>query len=245
MFNEKYSTGLEMFSIPHFIVIAVCIVLLVCTVVFRKRFASPKADKIFRFALGGLLFTFETVFHIWTAVSGGYSWDMFPPFGLCAITNLLTIIALFTNNRKIVEITLYWGLCGAFFSIIFVDITYMPPHFRFFHYFLVHFGFALGGLYFVITGKICPTRKGVNRSCLILLVHSLVIYVLDTIFDKNWLYMKAPAISGLPDFLSGPLYTVLWMLLIAGMINLWYGILKLSNHLSTQMASRRAPAQTR
>lgn len=121
----------------------------------------------------------------------------------------------------------------------------MPPHFRFFHYFLVHFGLALGGLYFVITGKIRPTRKGVNRSCLILLVYSLVIFALDTVFDKNWLYMRTPAISGLPDFLSGPLYTVLWMLLIAGMINLWYGILKLSNHLGARMASRRATIQTR
>ena len=61
----------------------------------------------------------------------------------------------------------------------------------------------------------------------ILLVHSLVIYALDTVFDKNWLYMKAPAISGLPAVLSGPLYTVLWILLIAGMINLWYGVLLL------------------
>lgn len=159
--------------------------------------------------------------------------------------NLLTIIALFTDSRRIIEITLYWGLCGAFFSIVFVDTTYMPPHFRFFHYFLVHFGFALGGLYFVITGKIRPTRKGVNRSCMILLVYSLVIFALDTVFDKNWLYMRAPAISGLPDFLSGPLYTVLWMLLIAGMINLWYGTLKLSNHLGARMASRRATVQTR
>ncbi|MGM9524263.1 MAG: TIGR02206 family membrane protein [Faecousia sp.] len=227
MFNEKYSTGLEMFSVTHFIVIAVCIVLLVCKIAFRRRFASPKADKAFRFTLGSLLLSFETVFHIWTAVSGGYSWNMFPPFDLCAMTNLLTIIALFTDHRRIIEVTLYWGLCGAFFSILFVDITYMPPHFRFFHYFLVHFGFALGGLYFVITGKLRPTRKGVNRSCMILLVHSLVIYVLDTIFDQNWLYMKAPAISGLPAFLSGPLYTVLWILLIAGMINLWYGVLLL------------------
>lgn len=238
MFNEKYSTGLEMFSVTHLIVIAVCIALLVCTIIFRKRFASPKADKAFRFTLGSFLLVFETVFHIWTAVNGGYSWDMFPLFGLCAMTNLLTIIALFTDNKKIIETTLYWGLCGAFFSIIFVDISYMPPHFRFFHYFLVHFGFALGGLYFVITGKVRPNRKGVNRSCMILLVHSLVVYVFDIIFDKNWLYMRAPAISGLPGFLSGPLYTVLWMLLIAGMINMWYGILKLSDHLGARMASR-------
>ena len=245
MFNEKYSTGLEMFSLTHLIVIAVCCVVMVCTIVFRRRFASPKADKTFRFALGSLLLIFEAVFHIWTAASGGYSWDMFPPFGLCAMTNLLTIIALFTDNHKIIETTLYWGLCGAFFSIIFVDITYMPPHFRFFHYFLVHFGFALGGLYFVITGKIRPSRKGVNRSCMILLVYSLVVYAFDLIFDKNWLYMRAPAISGLPGFLSGFLYTVLWMLLIAGMINLWYGILKLSNHLGARMASRRAAVQNR
>lgn len=76
MFNEKYSTGLEMFSITYFIVIAVCIALLACTIAFRRRFVSPKADRAFRFGLGSLLLTFETVFHIWTAASGGYSWDM-------------------------------------------------------------------------------------------------------------------------------------------------------------------------
>lgn len=244
MFNEKYSTGLEMFSAPHLIILAVCALVLVCTILFRKRLAAPKADKIFRYTLGGVLLTMETIFHIWTAVSGDYSWDMFPPFGLCAMTNLLTILALFTDNRKIVEVTLYWGLCGAFFSLIFVDITYMPPHFRFFHYFLVHFGFALGGLYFVITRKLRPTRKGVNRSCLILLVHSLILYPLDLLFHKNWLYMAEPAISGLPEVLSGPLYTGLWILLIAGMINLWYGVLKLSLFLGGKAAAHRAPAPT-
>lgn len=91
MFNEKYATGLEMFSATHFIVIAVCIALLVCTIVFRKHFASPRADKAFRYTLGSLLLVFETVFHIWTAVSCGYSWDMFPPFGLCAITICLPL----------------------------------------------------------------------------------------------------------------------------------------------------------
>ncbi|MGM9658091.1 MAG: TIGR02206 family membrane protein [Eubacteriales bacterium] len=225
MFNDKYAVGLKMFSAAHLAVIAVCAAILVCVVVFRRYFASPKADKAFRWTLAGIMMAFEVTFHIWTAVSGNYSWDMFPPFGLCAITNLLTIIALFTDCKKIIEITLYWGLCGAFLSILFVDITYMPPHFRFFHYFLVHFGFALGGLYFVITGKVRPTRRGVNRSCAVLLVHSLAVLVLDLIFDRNWLYMTSPAIDGLPDFMSGTLYTVLWMLLIAAMINLWYYII--------------------
>lgn len=244
MFNEKYAAGLEMFSAAHLLVLAVCIALLTLTILFRKRLASPRADKIFRYTLGSLLLVFETTFHIWTALSGGYSWGMFPPFGLCAITNLLTIIALFTDNRKIAGITLYWGLTGAFFSLIFVDITYMPPHFRFFHYFFVHFGFALGGLYFVLTGKLQPTRQGVNRSCLVLAIHSLIIYALDLIFKENWLYMTEPAVSGLPGFLSGPLYTVLWMVLIAGMINMWYGLIKLSMYASKRLTARRIPASS-
>lgn len=245
MFNERYATGLTMFSATHFIVIAVCIVLLAATVCLRKYFASPKADKIFRLTLGSFLLVFETTFHIWTAVRGGYSWNMFPPFGLCALTNLLTMIALFTDNRKIVSVCIYWALCGAFFSIIFVDISYMPPHFRFFHYFLVHFGFALGCLYYVITGKIRPTRKDVNRSSIILLTHSLVIYVLDVIFEQNWLYMREPAIPELSKVISGPLYTIGWILLIAGMIQMWYGLLKLSIRLAKRITSRRATVAAR
>lgn len=70
MFNEKYSVGPEMFPTAHLAVIAVCAAILVCVVLFRRYFASPKADKAFRRTLAGIMLEFEATFHIRTSVSG-------------------------------------------------------------------------------------------------------------------------------------------------------------------------------
>lgn len=225
MFNEKYQ-GFESFSLTHLIAILVCVTVAVLIIVFRKKFQSRLAHNVFRFTMAGLLFTFELTFHIWTAVSGNYWFDIIP-LELCAICNIATIIALVFDLNKVFEIIYTWAICGAMFSLIFVEQPYLPPHFRFFHYFLIHFGFMLANIYYVATGRAKLTRKKLNLSMAILFSASCLVWMIDVISGMNFMFFLQSPIKEISDVLGSPLYPLLWIATIAALMNIIYYVTKL------------------
>ena len=208
-----------MFDLTHLIALGIMVVIVVLLSLFKDKFKEKTPDMIFRYTLGSLLFIFETGFHIWVISRGEYTVDMIPLTGVCAITNILTIIGLFSNNSKLMSISFYWAHIGAFFSLLFVDVTYVPPHFRFFHYFIVHFGFLLGNIYFYLVDKIHLKRKYINLSCLIILGLTLALLPINIMFDKNFYYLLESPVKEVSDLFGLPLYTILWIITIALMLN--------------------------
>lgn len=226
MFNEKYNNQLSMFDLQHLLTLLVMLVIVVLIFMFKNRFTGNRRnDKIFRYSLASFLLVFEVVFHIWTLVNKQYTIDMLPLIGFCAMCNVLTIYYLFTDNRKVANLTIYYACDGAFFSLVFVDISYGIPHFRYFHYFYVHFGFLLAGLYYYATNKLTLSSKNINRASLYLILYTLVLLVLDFVFDKNWFYLKQSPVVEISDFF-GKLYTPLWIVTIALLLRGWYYLLK-------------------
>lgn len=170
--------------------------------------------KVFRVGLGSFLLIFETSYHIWILSRGGYTIGMLPLLGFCALTNLLTIIALLANKPKMFNYLIYYAIIGAFFSLIFIDTTWTFPHFRFFHYFLEHFGFLTASLYYYFTKKITIDFTHFKRAVIMLFVYNLGILVLDIIFQENWFFLLENPVTAISDALGAPFYTILWILFI-------------------------------
>ena len=155
---------MEMFNLAHIITMIVFVGLLILVFVYKNKIIRSKcADLIFRMSLATFALVMEVTFHIWTYVTQGFDLIMLP-LGLCAMTNILTIIALYGNFGKIFRVTYYWALTGGLLSIVFVDMTYMPPHFRFFHFFLIHFYFIVAAIYFIGSGKVTLRTKDLYIS---------------------------------------------------------------------------------
>lgn len=225
MFNENLNNKLEMFDLVHILTLVVFVLIIILFFVFRKKISNDKFAKVFRIALGAFLLVFESSFHIWVLTRGGYGAGMIPLVGFCATVNLLTIIALLFNKIKMFNYLIYYALTGALFSLVFVDTSFTIPHFRFFHYFLVHFGFLLASLYYYFTKKIEVNWRNFLTAVIMLFVYNLVILALDLIFKQNWFYLIENPIPEISNALGAPLYTILWIITILGLLFLWFLIL--------------------
>ena len=226
MFNPNFEGKLEIFSSMHFITLSFLFILFLITIYLAKKFKNDlKKDKVVRCSLAIFLIVFEASYHIWTLINNGYSVDMIPFLGFCSMCNVLTIYFLITNNRKVANITIYYAMTGMIFSIIFIDTDYGFPHFRYFHYFLVHFGFFLGNIYYFSSKKLTIDRKNFNKSSLYLISYTMLLLLVNITFDKNYFYLFESPVKEISDFF-GKYYTVLWILAIYLLVTIWYYILK-------------------
>ncbi|MCR1808800.1 TMEM164-related integral membrane acyltransferase [Haploplasma modicum] len=227
MFNDKYSIGLEMFNSKHLITLLVLALVTVITVfIARKIDKDSKQDKIIRYMLASSLLILEVTYHVWVISRGEYNLGMIPFTGFCALTNLLTIYYLYTNNEKIANMVFFYALTGAFFSLIFIDTTYVFPHFRNVHYFYNHFVFLLSAIYSFVVGRVNMERKIFNKSALYLITYTLIILIFDLILKENWFYLFESPVKEISDFFGKVLYTPLWLLAIYLLMNIWYFLFK-------------------
>jgi len=226
MFNEDLNHKLAMFDTVHLTTLAIFAIIIACFYLFRGKIKNDKFEKIFRITMGIFLLLMEGSYHIWLITRSSYSINMIPFTGFCATTHLFTVIALLTNKTKMFNYIIYYALTGALLSIIFVDTSFTIPHFRFFHYFLVHFGFLIVSLYYFFTNRLEISKKYLIKSALFVLIHSLIILVFDLILDKNWFYLIKNPLEDISDSLGLPWYTILWILTIMFFTYLWYLLLK-------------------
>ena len=226
MLNEDLRDKLSMFDGLHLGTLGFFVVIISLLFIFRKKINNERFEKTFRILMGLFLLIFETSYHIWVLSRRSYSIDMIPLTGFCAMTNLLTIYALLSNKTKLFNYIIYYALTGALLSLVFIDLTYAIPHFRYFHYFFVHFGFLLSSLYYYATGHLEFNNKNLLKGSLCVFVYSLVVLVFDIILDKNWFYLIENPLKEISDSLGAPWYTILWIITIMVVTYLWYLLLK-------------------
>lgn len=226
MFDETLKGNLSMFSVLHLITLLVLVLVFLVIYRFKDKLSKPKNDRIFRITLGFGLLLFEGGFHLWVLSKGNYTYTMIPLTGFCALTNVLTIYALLTNKTKMFNYIIYYALTGALFALVFVDTDYGVPHFRYFHYFIVHYGFLLASLYYLITKRISVNIRYYLTSSLILFIYTMLVLFANLILKENWFYLFESPVKVISDVFGLPLYTILWILTIILLTYLWYILLK-------------------
>ena len=168
-----------------------------------------KNDKLFRYGSAAVFIPVDIIYQYWNVHTHPLSLSMLP-LGFCDITYMLTIYALIRNSSKVANLALYWSLLGGLLAVLAPVITYGPLHFRFFHYFFLHFILIICNLSFVITGKLAVSSKNNYKAILYGNILSFFIFILDFTLDQNWFFMMYCPVRSISDFLGFPLYTVLW-----------------------------------
>lgn len=232
MFNPALREPFEMFSVTHFIVLAVSLLLIALLLLSRKFLKNPKHQKIFRLTLGISLVVMEATYKIWVITESGFVFKDVIPLGLCALTARLTMIALIFNLDKLSRLILPWAFVGAVLSLIVVEVDFAFPHFRFFHYFYVHLGFLIGNLYFLITSDNKLKYKDILNSTYVLSIVSVFILIFNFIFISNHMFLNRlpDAFDFLNDLLPWYVNTLGLVAIIFLLFNLFYGIYLIFGH---------------
>ena len=226
MFNEVLNDRLSMFNGLHLLTLAFLVLFFVMIYYFRFNMSKDYREKTFRLILGLSLLIFEAGYHVWVLTRGAYTREMIPLTGFCALTNVLTIYALLANKPKLFNYIIYYALTGAMFALIFVDTTYGIPHFRYFHYFIVHYGFLLASLYYFVTGRIDIKFNYYIKASLVLFAYTLFVLLVDVILKENWFYLFESPVKEISDAFGQPWYTMLWILTIIILTGIWYLLLR-------------------
>lgn len=186
-----------MFSLAH---IGAILVLLV-SLFLIKRLPQQNRSVERLFALS--LLVMELLYHVWMLKTGRWNLSDSLPLELCSVSLILTIVLLWTGNRRLYELVFYIGIGGALQAIVTPDLDMDFPHFRFFHFFYTHIGIILTACYFTWIKGYKPTFKGIIQSMIVLNLLLPFIYIVNVVFQGNYMFLIEKPVGGsLLDYLG-------------------------------------------
>lgn len=214
---------LGIFGPVHFAIIAATPALALLLAFAARRI--PASTHRIRLTLAWVLVLNEVATQIYRYHRG---WLRFPdmlPLQLSDLTLWMTIAALFTLRRPLLDLVYYLGVAGAGNAVLtpelFEPVTSLPS----LAFFVAHSGVVIAVLYLVWSRLHRPTPGSLWRAFLAVNVWAGFLAVFNTVFQTNYMFLcRKPATASLLD-LFGPwpvyiavteaialvLFTLLWL----------------------------------
>jgi hypothetical integral membrane protein (TIGR02206 family) len=226
MFDERYAGDFHLFGWVHILILTLTIGSLFGLYYARGALKRPAVGRTFRYSVVGLIVVLETVFQMWMAWRNGFHWEEFVPLGLCAMMEWITVVALLFDLAGVVKVVIPWAFVGSTLSFIVVNMgtSYTFPHFRFFHYFAIHWLFLVGNLFYLFTGRFTYTYRDLVRSTMWLAGVAAVVLGIDLVTDQNFMFLRQwpTEMDFVNHLLFFPLNAVLLMLGAFILFNIFY-----------------------
>ena len=197
-------TAFKMFSTVH-ITSMITLALLILLLFLSRNKWSTQQQKVHLserfFAL--TLFIIDGCYYVWLVQTGRWDWGSSLPLELCSISLIVTILLLWTGNKKFYSFVFFAGIGGAIQAVATPVLDMNFPHFRFFHFFYTHFGIILTALYFTWVKGYRPTFKGVIQTMITLNVLLPFLFAINLLVEGNYMFLQQkPRGGSLLDFLG-------------------------------------------
>lgn len=204
-FDPQVSAHFVAYSFPHIAALAI-LTLLACAMFFwRTAIAKRPAWKAtIRYGLLLCLVLPEIVLYGWYAAEGLWNVKYTLPLELCNLSQLLAILLLITRHRLLYPLVFFAGIGGALQAVFTPDLGYPFPHFRFFHFFIVHSAIILAALYVTWIERSRPTRKSIGIAMLFLNLLAVVVGAVDYALGANYMFLRHKPEGGSLLSLLGP-----------------------------------------
>jgi hypothetical integral membrane protein (TIGR02206 family) len=226
LFDERYARDFALFGWLHIVVLLVAAGSLVGLYYLRDRLKTPMVGRIFRYSVATLIVTLEVVYQVWIASRDGFHWVEAVPLGLCAMMEWITVVALVFDLKGVVKVVLPWAFVGSLLSFIVVNMgtSYTFPHFRFFHYFGIHWLFLAGNLYYLFTERFRYVYRDLLRSTIWLAGVALVVLAIDLATHQNFMFLVdwPDEMDFVNQYIAFPLNTLLLILGAFILFNVFY-----------------------
>ncbi len=209
-----------MFSDIHLTVIILLFGLCSLLFMIRKRIrVSSKKQRLAERIFAISLLVIDIFYHVWLVKVDRWNLSNSLPLELCSLSLLLTIVLLWTGNRKIYPFVFYAGIGGALQAVATPVLDMGYPHFRFFHFFYTHFGIILTALYFTWIKGYRPTFKGILYTMMTLNILLPLIVIVNMAVDGNYMFLqRKPSTGSILDFLGPYPWYLLSLEIIAFLI---------------------------
>ena len=140
----------DMFTGMHFVQFLMFIAVFIVFFLVKDKVYNSKYEKHIRYSLAGILMINEIILYT-IELSAGHP---YLPFHLCAISYLLTIVLLITNNEKIFTFVFFTGIIGGIVSISIPDFGNGGyDRYRFYEFILAHSAIVYVPIYYLTNYK--------------------------------------------------------------------------------------------
>lgn len=168
----------------------------------------------------------EASLHVWYVLTGIWDPATSIPLELCSLTLFLSIAILLTDDRRLYPLVYFAGIGGALQAILTPNLGYPFPHFRFFHFFIVHIAIILTALYMTWVRGYRPTWKSIGWTMVFLNVSAILVGLVNWAVGSNYMFlMRKPETASLLDLLGPhPIYILVEELIALVLFILMYAV---------------------
>lgn len=226
LFDERYAHDFQLFGWLHILILLLGAGALVALYRLRGQLKKPAVGRTFRYTVAALLTLLESTYQVWIAHRNGFHWEEFAPLGLCGMMVWITVITLTFDLKQVARVVLPWAFVGTTLSFVVVNMgtSYEFPHFRFFHYFGIHWLFLAGNLYYLFAERFSYRYRDLLRSTAWLAGVSFAVLLIDLATKQNFMFLREwpDEMKFVAKYLPFPLNTVA---LVAGafiLFNIFY-----------------------
>src|SRR5256885_3085346 len=196
-------------SPSHLAVIFLTIALPLILALLVHRTKSPRLERSIRFTISTLLLI-NYIAYVFVARNFGVDrWYKLLPLQLCDWAMIVIIVALWTGNRRWLEVAYFWGIGGTLQAIITPNLRFGFPDLRFISFFVAHSGIIIGIVFLMLIYGFRPRAIGIVRTFLWTEVYFVVAFTVDLLTGENYGFLlHKPEAASLLNFLSEsrPLY---------------------------------------
>ncbi len=204
------------FGFAHLVVIVLTIgvPLLLALIVHRTK--SPRLERSIRFTISALLLINYVAYVFIARDFGVEHWYKLLPLQLCDWAMIVIIGALWSGNRRWLEVAYFWGIGGTLQALITPNLRFGFPDLRFISFFVAHSGIIIGIVFLMLIYGFRPRAIGIVRTFLWTEVYFVVAFTVDLLTNENYGFLlHKPEAASLLNFLSDsrPLYLLEFHLL--------------------------------
>jgi hypothetical integral membrane protein (TIGR02206 family) len=209
----------------HLTIIFLTIVLPVVLAFLVHRTKSRHLERLICLAISALLTINYIAYLIVARQFGVTQWYRALPLQLCDWAMAVIIVALWTGNRRWLEIAYFWGIGGTLQAIITPNLRYGFPDLRFISFFVAHSGIIIGIVFLMLIYGFRPSAKGILRTFFWTEVYFVVAFTVDLLTGENYGFLlHKPEAASLLSFLSDwrPVYLIQFHLLAFAFFTVLY-----------------------
>lgn len=197
------------FGRAHVAVILLTVVLPFVLALIVHRTKSRVLERSIRFAISALLLINYTGYLIMAQQFGATTWTRMLPLQLCDWAMFVIIGALWTGNRRWLEVAYFWGIGGTLQAIITPNLRFGFPDLRFISFFVAHSGIIIGVIFLMLIYGFRPRPMSIGRTFAWTELYFVIVFTTDLLTGENYGFLlHKPEAFSLLSFLSDwrPLY---------------------------------------
>jgi hypothetical integral membrane protein (TIGR02206 family) len=197
------------FGVAHLTVIFLTVALPFVLAFAVHRTKSRFLERSIAISISALLLINYVAYLVVARHLGDTTWTKSLPVQLCDWAMFVIIVALWTGNRRWLEIAYFWGIGGTLQAIITPNLPFGFPDLRFISFFVAHSGIIIGIVFLMLIYRFRPRAGAILRAFAWSEVYFVVAFTVDLLTGENYGFLlHKPEAASLLSLLSEyrPLY---------------------------------------